>query len=99
MTGMKQRTASFRADVFFKCSKMFQYGMVPDGIKIIHKDISQFEFRKLKKQVTRIHIAVRQKRQLGGAGRTPDPFKFRVTGQIREEAGTKHPVNVSDAFF
>ena len=99
MTGMKQRTASFRADVFFKCSKMFQYGMVPDGIKIIHKDISQFEFMKLKEQVARIHIAVRQKRKLGGAGRTPDELQFRIMIRIRNEAGTKYPVNVFDGFF
>jgi hypothetical protein len=99
MAGMKQRTGCVGAVVFVKCSKMIQYGMMPDGIKIIHKNISQSKFRELKKQITRVHVAVRQKRQLGCAGRTPDKFQFRVMIRIRNEAGTKHPVYVSDCFF
>jgi hypothetical protein len=45
MAGMKQRTGCVGAVVFVKCSKMIQYGMMPDGIKIIHKNIPHSKFR------------------------------------------------------
>jgi len=39
MAGMKQQTGSLGAVVFIKCSKMIQYRMMPDDIKIININV------------------------------------------------------------
>jgi len=74
--------------------------MLPDFVKVIIKNISEFKLLMPEKQVTRINRAIRQYGELSRTSRAPYKFKERIMFFIRNKTGTVNSVDaIVNAFY